>query len=389
MKSRGFFIYLVFLFGSLFANAGEPQSLLPLASVPANATLTLVPVTAANGATYFIPNYNGTNANFTNVSNSSLYSVSSISNAAYTAAEEAKLQALMQNTQLLIQQSELTTAKCNSSGAGLSCTTTQPAVLMKSGAYDFMKLYGQAFRMNESPKQPLETATASAEKKPSHDEAMVEVMNRATERLNKTQDNLSAEDCVKEAPKLLKDDALKSCGLQQALDAFKKAKSQGKVKKDIFVFNDFADGDVSGKMWLLNSDGTEAKVLERNPIPVSRGEGGFGNGAGSLRTPNGAILTKEYRPPRAGNIRDGIELIGLESENQDIHKRGILLHGWDPYAPTQGCLGVPGAIDTGTKGKRTLGGVPPYLDILKTELLKDGGVMIYNFTPKKASLCRK
>ena len=363
--------------------------MLPLASVPANATMTLMPVKAANGVTYFVPNYNGTSANFTSVSNSSLYSVSSISNAAYTEAEEAKLNALMQNTQLIIQQSELNTAKCKNNGLGMSCTTTQPTTLWKSGAYDFMKLYSQAYKMDEPPQQTLETESGTETKKASHDEAMVAVMNKATDKLNKTQANMAAEDCIKDAPKKLTDDSLRSCGLQQALDAFQKAKSQGKVKKDIFVFNDFSDGDVSGKMWLLNSDGTEAKLLESNPIPVSRGEGGFGNGVGSLRTPNGAILTKEYRPPRAGNIRDGIELVGLEPENQDIHKRGILLHGWDPYAPTQGCLGVPGAIDTGTKGKRTLGGVPPYLDILKTELLKEGGVMIYNFTPKKASLCQK
>lgn len=389
MKSRGFFVYLTLLLVAHFANASDSQSLLPLASVPANATISLVPVKAANGVTYFIPNYNGTIANFTNVSNSSLYSVSSISNADYTAAEEAKLQALMQNSQLMIQQSELNTANCKNNGVGMSCTTTQPTTLLKSGAYDFMKLYGQAFKMDEPPKRSIETDSGAETKKVSQDEAMVEVMNKATDKLNRTQSNLAAEDCLKETPQKLRDDALRSCGLKQALDAFQKAKSQGKVKKDIFVFNDFADGDISGKMWILNADGTEAKILESNPIPVSRGEGGFGNGVGSLRTPNGAILTKAYNPPRAGNIRDGIELVGLEPENQDIHKRGILLHGWDPYAPTQGCLGVPGAIDTGTKGKRTLGGVPPYLDLLKKDLLKEGGVMIYNFTPKKASLCQK
>ena len=77
-----------------------------------------------------------------------------------------------------------------------------------------------------------------------------------------------------------------------------------------------------------------------------------------------------------------------ESGNKDIHSRGILLHGWDPYNPTSGCLGVSGNIQTRKRGSRTLGLPPPYLDQLKKGILKDGGVLVYNFTPNKKDLSK-
>lgn len=174
-----------------------------------------------------------------------------------------------------------------------------------------------------------------------------------------------------------------ACGLRQAQEAFLKAREQGKVKNDIMIVNDFSNGAAKGKMWFVNSNGTLADVGVPNPIEVARGYGGFGSAPGRGGTPNGALYTTAYRPPRAGNISDGIELNGLEAENRNTIGRGVLLHGWNPSSVTQGCLGIQGRLTTG-RGSRNFGN---YLDRLKGGLLKNGGVLIYNFTPKKASGC--
>lgn len=174
------------------------------------------------------------------------------------------------------------------------------------------------------------------------------------------------------------------CGLKQAQAAYESAKASGKVTNDIMIVNDFKTGAAKGKMYFVHADGSMAtNVGVPNPIEVARGDGGFGNGGGSGRTPNGAIYTGAYRPPRGGNVKDGIDLYGLEPGNKDITGRGVLLHGWNPNSVTHGCLGIPGTLTTG-RGRANFGN---YLDILKTGLLRNGGVMIYNFTPAKAAQC--
>lgn len=157
--------------------------------------------------------------------------------------------------------------------------------------------------------------------------------------------------------------------------------------QDVMIVNDFSDGGVTGKMWFLKADGSLANVGVPNPIPVSRGSGGFGRGVGSQRTPDGAICAIPTGIPRAGNIKDGIELKGLEgSKNNDIHSRGVLLHGWNPNQPTSGCLGIQGTLTTAKASYPAMGGAS-HFDRLRQTLLSRGKTLIYNFTPDEAKAC--
>lgn len=324
-----------------------------------------------------------TDTGFETVDNNSLYRVQTIESPD-TSSDTADLKALANNNQLVVNESDLSASDsgCASSGG---CTVSNDIPVYKTGGFDFWNWFLNLFGLGEKPKSLVTPVAATTGPKEAEAFAVAKKVEQANTMLGQQKEMVPA--CQNALPDNLKNDAKFNCGLRQALEAFKKAKAEGKVEKDIFMFNDFSSGGVMGKMYFFNSDGSLANVIDKNPIWVSRGEGGFGQGAGSMRTPDGAIATKAYRPPRGGNIRDGIELVGLEAGNKDIYSRGVLLHGWDPYTPTQGCLGVAGTIDTMKRGRSELGGDPPYLDQLKQGLLKDGGVMIYNFTPNKVSQC--
>lgn len=355
---------------------------MPIGALPKNSSVTLKPVN--ENTRYVSPQYESGSGFLKKVDNNSLYQVTEIKGTD-NSSDSADLQALAKNSNLVVQQADLTTesATCSGSGSTTNCTLNTDVPAYKTGSFNliewFLGLFGLGSQKSTAP------ATKGVEVNESV--AMAEAMTEKIEKTNKTLNPKSAENCdEKNFPTALQNDKTLSCGLKQAMEALKKNKD--KVKGDVFIFNDFSNGGVMGKMWILNADGSMASVLDKNPLWVSRGEGGFGNGRGSLKTPNGAIMTKAYSPPRGGNIRDGIELVGLEPENQDIHGRGVLLHGWDPYTPTQGCLGVAGTLDTRARGKATLGSAPPYLDQLKSGVLKNGGTMIYNFTPSKVKACQ-
>ncbi len=367
------------------AHAESPsyEAVLPVGAIRKDSTISLKPVDTTS--LYFNPAVRNTTTEtgFQSLDNNTLYKVKSFSTLD-TSSDADDLRALSANDQLVVSKTDL-------SGADTSCATSESCTLSadipvyKSGGFNFFNWFLNLFGLGPKP-QSLATPV---NKKSTPAEAMASAVEQKVEQTNKilgqTKEVLPA--CAKELPDSLKNDRKFTCGLQQALDAFKKAKAEGKTSKDVFMYNDFSSGGVMGKMYFFNADGSLAQVLDKNPIWVSRGEGGFGKGKGSMKTPDGAIVTKPYNPPRAGNIKDGIELEGLEPGNQDIFGRGVLLHGWEPYAPTQGCLGVAGTLDTMKRGRDTLGDKPPYLDQLKKGLLKDGGVMIYNFTPTKLNQC--
>jgi len=56
------------------------------------------------------------------------------------------------------------------------------------------------------------------------------------------------------------------CALKKAQAAYNDGKASGKVKKDIFIINDFSTGGVTGKMWFVNANGTPANITDKNPI---------------------------------------------------------------------------------------------------------------------------
>ncbi|WP_373998385.1 hypothetical protein [Bdellovibrio bacteriovorus] len=372
----------VSLHGSWAQNS--TQAVLPIGAIPKDSAIELKTVPTGS---FFNPavRSDNTETGFQKVDNSGLLQVKSITTKD-TSSDTADLQALATNQQLVVQTGDLTAqnSNCSSSGDSTNCTITQDVPVYKTGNFDFVNWFLNLFGMGKQPS--LVTPSKNIEKTPPK-EAMALALEKTVTETNAKLAKPLEPSCTDNLPQDLKRDKTLVCGVEQALAAFRKGKDDGKITQEIFIFNDFSNGGVMGKMWFLNADGTPAKVVDKNPIWVSRGEGGFGNGRGTMRTPNGAVVTKAYRPPRNGNIKDGVELIGLEPENQDIFGRGVLLHGWDPYTPTQGCLGVAGNLDTRAKGNSKLGGTPPYLDIMKKGLLRNGGVMIYNFTPVKKNKC--
>lgn len=365
-------------------------SLAPFGALPAKSKVSFERVADPN--TYFTRSTPNGISSFEGVPQDSLLKVKSFTSSEPSTPDTDDLQALVQNQALMIQKSELTSSSplCQTANNLMNCTLNSDLPVYQSGTFDFL---GQFLKILN----PLTWFRALRGSEPATDKDVAQAMTDTIARANSlTSGNAQStlQKCEEDGPfqnvnldaDFQGDQNLK-CGVQQALEAFRKHRDR--IQSEIIVFNDFSDGGRLGRMWFLNRDGRLAKnVLRDNPIPVSRGKGGFGPGVGSLKTPNGAIMTKKYDPPRSGNIKDGIELVGLEEENKDIHRRGVLLHGWDPYNSTSGCLGVAGTIETRAKGERVLGAAPPHLDQLKKNIFKEGGVLIYNFTPAKKDLCK-
>lgn len=377
---RPFIVTALLLTTSFSAAETSTEAVMPIGALPRNSTVKLQAV--KEDVRYVTPQYEGSGGFLKKVDNNSLYQVTDIQGTD-DSSDSADLKALAQNSNLVVQQADLTpgSADCSTVGGGQNCTLKTDVPAYKTGSFNLIEWFLGLFGLGSKQ------STAPITKNVSEADAMAEAMTEKIAQSNRLLGgSSSAELCAEpKFPEEIQKNKTLSCGLQQALAAL--SKNKDKVNQETFIFNDFSNGGVMGKMWILKSDGSIAPVIDKIPLWVSRGEGGFGNGRGSLKTPNGAIMTKAYRPPRGGNIRDGIELVGLEAENQDIHGRGVLLHGWDPYTPTQGCLGIAGTLDTRARGRSTLGSAPPYLDQLKQGLLKEGGTMIYNFTPDKAKDC--
>ncbi|WP_413294892.1 hypothetical protein ACLSU7_07260 [Bdellovibrio sp. HCB185ZH] len=373
--------FLILLSAQAFAQTTY-RAIQPLGAISKGSQISVKSV--GNKNTFFNPNQTDstTESGFKTVSNDSLYEVQSIKNND-SSADSTTLKSLANSGDLVLNKSSLNSADqgCVSKG---TCTLNYDAPVYQSSKFNFFDWFLNLFGMGDKPKS-LVTPTDITDPKSSAAAASTALVTN-TNRTLSGQDNVCAD-----LPDSVKNDPTFKCGLQMALDAYKKNKASGKVTSDTFIFNDFADGEMTGKMYFFNSQGQVAQVLDKNPIPVSRGAGGFGAGTSSQKTPNGAIVTRRYDPPRSANIKDGIELDGLEAGNKDIHGRGVLLHGWNPYTFTAGCLGVQGTFESRKLGYADeMGGRPLYLDQLKSSLLKDGGVMIYNFTPAKVreGLCR-
>lgn len=397
MKSTKFKMFFSILMTTQFLSLADAQAQLaetkpeqsvqPIGSIPAGSIVSMKPVSPKD--TYVDPSQKTTDGtDLKTIPNTNLYQVTGLKTKNAT-PEAADMQALIQKQQLLVQQIDIANQQsaCMQTTGTINCTVQNNIPVFKSGAFDFLPMFAQManFTADDVLKdEPARHQSRTYSKK----EAYTTVLNRKIDLVNR---KLGGKDtdingCNKAILAAQNKSPQFMCALKTAQTAFEEAKSSGKVKKDIFIINDFSTGGVTGKMWFVNADGTPANVTDKNPIDVSRGEGGFGHGKGSLKTPEGAIVTRAYHPPRSGNITDGIELDGLEKDNADIHSRGILLHGWNPQNPTAGCLGVSGAIHIDGRDN-ILGNIPHYLDDLKQGLLKDGGVMIYNFTPKKAKAC--
>lgn len=353
------------------------QTVLPLGALSKSTKITWDDVDASQ--TYFVPG--STAGSYEKTNSSGLVNIKSITNSALSEADTSELQGRIANNSLVVQKSDLQTSSpnCLSSSGAEGCTLQSDVPAYGSGFFD---LIGKFFSMLN----PFNWFKSKDKKIEEGNNQVAKAMGDVISKGNSVASGNAKPNCEPEAGTAAPSGDMNQCGVQQALKAYRENKS--KIDENIIVYNDFSEGGQSGKMWFLNPDGTAANIIGKNPIWVSRGEGGFGAGSGSRRTPNGAVMTKTYRPPRSGNINDGITLVGLESGNRDIESRGVLLHGWDPFNYTAGCLGVSGTIDTDKRGRAVLGSPPPYLDQLKDRLFSKGSVMIYNFTPTKKELCR-
>jgi len=327
---------------------------------------------------YFLPSSSA--GSYDKASASSLVNIKSIENSSLSETDTRDLQSRISDNSLVLQKSELLSVSPNCTSGSAGCVLQDQVPAYSSSMYDLIgKFFSKLNPANwfKSREKNVENSNRQVA------QAMTDVISKgnsiASGSVKPPCDSLTS---AAAAPT----GATNQCGVQQALKSFRENK--GKIDQDVIVYNDFSDGEKTGKMWILNADGTAANIIGKNPIDVSRGVGGFGSGMGSKKTPHGAIMTRPYSPPRAGNINDGITLVGLESDNRDIESRGVLLHGWDPFGYTAGCLGVSGAIDTDAKGRKVLGSPPPYLDELKQRLFSKGSVMIYNFTPTKKNECK-
>ncbi|MEK2690305.1 hypothetical protein [Bdellovibrio sp. GT3] len=376
MKSVIFsFIFLL----SANALAEEYRALQTVGAIPKGSQITTTATKPKNG--FFNPSKldSSSPTGMQTVPNDSVVYVNSVNNKTKS-ADLTTLQSLAKDNQLVAAKSAFSAndQSCITKG---TCTLTEDTAVYQSSKFNFFDWLRDLFGMGET-----KSLVTSGIDKTDPKAASAAVLS---EKVAGTNRSLSGQNnsCT-DLPPELRYDRLFQCGLQQALEAHRINKATGKVTSDTFIFNDFKNNELTGKMYFFNSEGQLTQTLDRNPIPVARGVNGFGSGDGSKTTPNGAIVTRSYNPPRAGNINDGIELLGLESGNKDIHSRGVLLHGSSPYVETWGCLGIAGTIDTDKAGVEQLGGRPLYLDELKSGLLKNGGVMIYNFSPKKASLCK-
>jgi hypothetical protein len=398
--SKIFVLFLLLVnFEYSYAQNRLYQAVQPFGDVGASGQKTSVILAPVNANTsFFDPSKkmkDGTD--YFSFENKSLYQIKEIKTSD-SSADFADLRTLIQRQKLLMEEKDvkncIRTKGYISANGYIECYFTSEVPVFKSGDYDFQDSYMESMKVanKPTPSVPMskkELTRLNARTVPK-DEAYVSTLNSKISEVNKTLNERTSflTNCKKGyyVPSSQPGDSKLLCALKKAQKAYSEGKNSGKIQKDVFILNDFSSGAVMGKMWFLHADGTPANVAQKNPIEVSRGDGGFGRGRGSLRTPNGALVTKAYNPPRSGRIKDGIELEGLEAENADVHDRGVLLHGWDPRNPTAGCLGVSGTLTLGNQ-RDVLGTPPPYLDSLKQGILKGGGVMIYNFTPSKAKEC--
>jgi hypothetical protein len=361
-----------------FAQSSSYQSLLPVGSLKKGTKVTLTPTSAST--THFDPNESSGSSNGIKSVSSTVRQVTVVSPSSTSAADNATMNALSNSKQLVIQDSDLSAADASCATSG-TCTLSADTAVSKSGSFDFFNWFLNLFGLGSK---------TSSVVTPGHFTPAGGAAAAASEGIQQSsfmvKKGMQGQFC--DLPEQFKFNLKLQCGLRMAKAAYQKAKDEGKVTNGTFVFNDFSSGSKMGKMYFLNADGSVAKVLDKNPIDVAAGEGKFGNVAESLGTPDGALVTRDYNPPRNGNVKDGIEMDGLESDNRNTYLRRVLIHGWNVYSPTEGCLGIPGTLDTDTKGRRReTPDQPPYLDELKQGLFKNGGVMIYNFTPNRASSC--
>jgi hypothetical protein len=365
----------------------EGMSVSPAGGLSKGSSVTLEP--ADPSKTYFESSLSKT-GNFDTMDAKSLYNVKFSPPVGPLTSEDHELQGLANMNKLLIQDVDLRqhSPNCVLSSAKTTCILQNDVPVFTSGLFDI-----KSYMLSKLGSLGRKSAHATEPSDQNRDHEIVEAMGTTLKRVHSTvsgNQKSIIKDCDEKNRAFNlgpKSDEATHCGIQQAIQAYQENKHR--IKKDIIVFNDFGRGQLTGNMWFLNTDGTPAKVLSENPIPVARGVGGFGTLHTSNKTPDGALLTNAYNPPRPGNVKDGIELEGLEAENKNSKDpRGILIHGWNSNAPTHGCLGVAGTLNTKTRGKRVLGTSPPFLDELKKTLFQDGGVLIYNFTPKKKDLCK-
>lgn len=198
----------------------------------------------------------------------------------------------------------------------------------------------------------------------------------------------------KDIPAMARSDGKRppECAVHLAQEAKKNA--GGLVKSDVMVVWDNVTTQSPGQMWFVKSDGSLADVGVPNPIPATHGQGGFGIGCGSNKTPEGAMVTAHHH--QGNTVRDGVWLEGLEPGNRkDLAQgcggspRGAVLHAWNPNGKTHGCIGISGAWINRSGNKQQLGAGGDYYTTLKRNLfLNDGGkVLIYNFTPSRTRGC--
>jgi hypothetical protein len=180
--------------------------------------------------------------------------------------------------------------------------------------------------------------------------------------------------------------AVPTCALKKAQEAAAAAGRSGRKVSSVMVITDFSGGGPQGKMWIVNIAGNPVRLSGGvpNPVPISGGRGGFSSRGRSNGTPAGAHITRPYREPRGGNILNGIEMDGLEAQNKSTLRRGVLIHAWDPSQPTQGCIGIPGTLKTKSSGTHSNLGGANYYDTLSRTTFKDGGNIVYNYTPQLA-----
>lgn len=184
--------------------------------------------------------------------------------------------------------------------------------------------------------------------------------------------------------------SLNKCALQKARALYEKNKG-GRVKSDLMMVADFSSGRSPGKMYLVSaSTGQLANVPGvPNPMDVAGGNGGFddrgaGRGCGNNKTPGGGLVLNPYTYIGGAIVKDGMSFSSLEpSKNGSAIDCGVKLHGWNPNQFTQGCFGICGSLN----GNSNLGGAN-YMDILKNGPLKNGGNLLYSFTPQEANDCK-
>jgi hypothetical protein len=394
MRKHTIFFSLAFLLVQSAQADGNPFiANQPVGVISKGTKLTLAP---ADPNVNYISTANtaATTSGFTDINNSSVRRVVYIDNPTNDGAQ-TELQGVVKNGTLLMQKEDFAAedASCYTTG---TCTLKNNTVAYQSGSFNFFDWLKDIFGFGSKPASlvtPAEKTSPSVASKM----AISGIENANRQILNDA--NQKSCDTL---PTAQQNDPRFQCGFKMALAAFQKAKEQGKTTSDTFIFNDFGKGELQGKMYFFNSSGNMVNLVDKNPIPVIRGQGdgengGFGNVGGHNGTPDGAMVTAPYTGKRGGNIKDGIELDGLEPSNKNLRSRKILMHGWDTYTSpgTAGCLGVDGTITLNGR----MGGLPagvtrstntPYLDMMKERLLRGNKVFIYNFTPNKVreGLCR-